>query len=302
MPIILFLALSFYLFYLKKVLQEGFWVEGVSPDPKLLPISLYDILGLILTIFLGLIAFWLIFALHAKMKQEKILSSELESKGEVLSFASHELYAPITNIRNTLSVVLPEVSADYQKFVERALNSTDHLVKLIDTILTISRFERGKIKLDKETAQLEKICDEIVAEFQPAAENATLKLTFNHAVEPVRNFDFDPGRIREVIANFLSNAVKYTKTGGIELQLTQKDGWVTISVCDSGIGVNPEDLPQLFNRFFRASEAESQHGTGLGLYISRLIVEAHGGKIWAESQVGKGSKFSFSLPMEERRR
>lgn len=300
LPILLSLGLSFYLFYLKKTAQENLWGQAeITADSKLLPLSLYDILTFSLTLFLGLLCLRFVFAVNEKIKREKRLAQELESKGEVLSFASHELYSPTTNIRNTLSVILPELRPDYQKFAERALNSTDHLVKLIDTILTISRFEMGKVKLDIQKSQIEKLCQEVVNEFRPAAEGADLKLNFEAPVEAVAAFEFDPSRVREVLANLISNAIKYTHTGRIEVKLESRGDEVTVSVRDTGIGVAAEDLGNLFNRFFRTETAENtQRGTGLGLYISRLIVEAHHGKIWVESQLNKGSTFSFSLPMK----
>ena len=297
LPLSLVLGLSFYLFYLKKQIEVGLWGSDSASGSALSLIYLYDIINLLIVILLTLVSLKMLFQVSGKVKNEEKLKRELENKGEALSFASHELYSPITNIRNTLSVVLPEVPSSYQKFVERALLSTDRLVKLIDTLLAISRMEMGKIKLERQPNQIEKVCEEVISEFRPEAEKNSLTLNFEHPSEPLPPISFDLGRIREVLINFVGNAIKYTSAGSVTLKTFLKDNDLVVGVADTGMGLAQTELSNLFNRFYRSDSAEEhKHGSGLGLYISRLIIEAHHGKIWAESEAGKGSRFFFSLP------
>ncbi len=215
--------------------------------------------------------------------------------------ASHELYAPLANIKNTLSLLAPQLSDEYYKFATRAIESCEQLIKLIDDLLIVSRFEMGKIKLTKESSSITDLCEEVVKQFSILAKNAGVALTCINPTEMLPKVDIDKERIRGVITNFISNAIKYSNSGGeIKVRAALKGRGLMISVSDNGPGISPPDLARLFHRFARGTSKErtNQHqGSGLGLYISRLIIEAHKGKIWARSGEGKGSTFYFSLPL-----
>lgn len=228
--------------------------------------------------------------------------------------AGHELSAPLTHIKGTLSLVLkePSLTAQTRSFVERSLGSIDQLARLIDDLLTVSRFERGKIQVVRQPAHLDELVATIVAQFTPQFQEAGADLIFQKPQAGLPEVSLDGGRITQVITNFITNAFKYgisprfavegagqvSSAGKVTVSLSQKGSELVFCVEDTGVGIKREELGNLFNRFGRLPSTQTiRKGTGLGLYISRLIIEAHGGKIWAESELGKGSKFCFSLPI-----
>lgn len=228
------------------------------------------------------------------------LNQKLSGKEELISIASHEISAPLTQIKGTLSLIIkePNLSPEGRNFSQRALGSVDHLIKLIENLLTVSRFELGKMEINRAPVSLEEICAEVTGQYGEAAKAENLKLEYKPPNLPLPRVNADGERLREVVGNFVSNALKYTHTGGIEVTCGRQNNLLIAKVSDTGPGVRKEDVSTLFNRFVRLPATKPGHkGAGLGLYISRLIVEAHGGKIWAESELGKGSSFYFSLPL-----
>lgn len=252
------------------------------------------------TLILFSLAFLLycLFANQGYLK-ERHLERNLEDKEELISIASHELSAPLTNIKGTLSLLSKEVPPSSQVYLRRALTSVEQLISLIDGLLTVSRFEMGKMKIILVPVQVEDLCQEVVNDFQAEAAAKGLFLEFVRPSQRLPKVMLDPQRIREVLVNLVSNGLKYTHSGGIRVAGRLQDSHLMVSVTDTGSGIKEENLEILFNRFVRLvdGQKESPKGIGLGLYISRLIVEAHLGRIWAQSQVGKGSVFSFTLPL-----
>lgn len=307
---LVFLAAFVYLFYYKKLLS--FQVFGPDLAPQTTPFTLYylDLISFFLACFFLLIFLKLIIFANGLVKNETKLKERLTDRQELISIAAHELSAPLTNIKGTISVLSPQVGPEYRKFADRSLISIEELIKLIGDILTVSRYEMGKIKVTPQKVAVEEICQEVVNQFKEETDKMGAILAFHKP--PIQKRDslnqlqilVDGEKIREVIINLVSNALKYGSTplttGGskIVVSANQKGREVVISVSDNGPGIGAEDLKHLFNRFVRLpSSAGQRPGTGLGLYISRLIVEAHGGKIWVESTIGKGTTFSFSLPV-----
>lgn len=298
LPIIAAALASFYLFYLKRA-QDAvlFGAEVPAPGSPASLIYLYDISLLALSVFFAAGCLKLILINNRQRNEERGLQEKLDNKSTVLSIASHELSAPLSNIKGTLYTVLPQLKDDYKTFVQGAIVSTEELIKLIEDILTVSRFELGKIKLTLEPSDLEKLCQEVVNQFSGLASESKVELKYQKSQSKLDNFVFDPTRIRQVVVNFVSNAIKYAAPGTVMVSAAQHGPEAVVTVSDTGQGIKPEELPHLFHRFSRAdSNAAGHHGTGLGLYISRLIVEAHRGKISVESTIGKGSTFSFTLP------
>lgn len=230
-------------------------------------------------------------------------------KSEFVSVASHELRTPMTAIKSYLWMALAGrggLITDKQKYyLERAYISTDRLIKLVNDLLNVSRIESGKLSLDVAKIDLGKFVDEVISEVKPRADEEMVSVVNeydnNH---PLPSVIGDSDKLKEVIINLVGNSLKFTTQGGkIRIWFEVKEGFVVTHVSDNGEGISPDDLPKLFQKFGLVKESyvtnqKASQGTGLGLYISKSIVEMHHGKMWAESEGhGKGATFSFTLPI-----
>jgi signal transduction histidine kinase len=176
------------------------------------------------------------------------------------------------------------------------MEETQILSRLVDDLRTLALAESGSLQLRREPTDLRELIRDTVAGFEAQVEEKGLKVEL--ILEGVEEMDVDSLRIREVLTNVLANALRYTPSQGeVKVGLTEsgigEERSVTIFVQDSGAGIESQDLSHIFDRFYKSSDSG---GMGLGLSIAKYLVEAHGGKIWAESQVGKGTKISFVIP------
>jgi len=229
---------------------------------------------------------------------------ELERmKIDFVSMAAHELRTPLTSLRGYISFLKDEVyeklSAEQKVYLDRASISSDSLSSLVDNLLNISRIESGNLELSLKETDLVELFHPIIGQFRDKAaqKSLTLQFKFEKKLDRVMVDNF---RISEVLANLLDNAISYTKSGArITVTIKQKDGEVITTVADTGLGIASANLKHLFTKFYRVSGtlAEGSKGTGLGLFICKSIVEMHQGRIWVESQLGKGTKFFFALPI-----
>jgi signal transduction histidine kinase len=226
-------------------------------------------------------------------------------KSEFVSLVSHELRTPLTAISGYLDLLLEapgaRSTAKQQELLSIVKRNAERLVKLIDDLLDLSRIESGKVELSITAVDIVAVITEVVSLLQPQIEAKGQELSFDrtHSLPAVAG---DAERIRQILINLLSNAHKYTPRGGqIWLTARAEDGWVRIDIRDNGIGLSPDEQAHLFDRFFRARQPamESVEGTGLGLPITRLLVDMHGGRITVTSAPGEGSTFSFTLPVAD---
>lgn len=224
------------------------------------------------------------------------LMEALFYRDEFLSIASHELRTPLTTLKLQAQVFKrnskKENGDSYSKEkVDRLIDSidsqTNRLMKLIDDMLDISRIRSGKLFMSKETFNLTELLKEVSLEYSVQAE-----------VLKEINFLGDEQRIAQVLRTLLNNAARYGKGSPIEVKLVLRKNKILISVTDHGQGISDEDQKRIFHRFQRAVAASEISGLGLGLYIAREIVEAHGGKISVKSELDKGSVFTVQLPLE----
>ncbi|MFA5029922.1 MAG: ATP-binding protein [Patescibacteria group bacterium] len=229
-----------------------------------------------------------------------------EAKSEFLSIASHQLRTPSTIIKGYISMMLEGSFGKVPKIIKENLDkvyiSNERLLNLIETLLNISRIESGRLEFNTQPVDLVKTIEPIVADFQKKAKEKGLKLEFR-AEKDIPQAKADPQKVKEVISNLIDNSVKYTKEGEVIIGLHQEGQSVVFTCQDTGIGIDPEDVPRLFNKFVRGKGMMQVYteGTGLGLYFARMVIENMGGRIWAESPgKGKGSKFSFSLTMADK--
>lgn len=223
-------------------------------------------------------------------------------KSEFVSIASHQLRSPITAIRGYISLILENEFGKYPETLKEPLHriaeSSRLMIKSIEDYLNISRIEQGRMKYEMSEFDLADLTKTVVTEYGPVAEKKGLDLTFTGAGKILVNADI--GKIKQVIANLVDNSIKYTPAGSVSVKATSFEGKARITVSDTGVGLAKEDIGDLFNKFIRARGANkiNTSGTGLGLYVAKQMIEAHKGKIWAESDgKGKGSRFIFELPL-----
>jgi PAS domain S-box-containing protein len=220
-------------------------------------------------------------------------------KTEFLSTAAHELRTPLTTIRGFSEILLSRrLEADRQlRFLTMINEQATHLGKIIDDLLDISRLEaKRNLTLVMDPVDMGELIERTIRPFQEAATHHHFVLERCANCPPILG---DAVRLTQVIENLLSNARKYSPEGGTVLvRVSASDEMVRVSVQDEGIGLTPDEMEHLFEKFYRANASNTAvNGTGLGLAISKLIVELHGGTIWADSKPGKGSTFSFTLPL-----
>jgi signal transduction histidine kinase len=239
---------------------------------------------------------------------EKTRELEVASahKSEFLANMSHELRTPLNAIVG-FSQVLKEglfgsVNEKQDEYLDDILSSADHLLSLINDILDLSKVEAGQVELEIAPFSLRESLERGVVMVRERAMRHAI--TIGSELDPAADLvEGDERRIRQVVFNLLSNAVKFTPEGGrIDVFTARKDGRILVSVSDTGPGIAREDQERIFEEFqqARAQNGERPEGTGLGLALSRSLVELHGGRIWVESEPGEGSTFTFTLPVEAR--
>ena len=222
-------------------------------------------------------------------------------KDEFLSVASHELRTPLTTIKGytqLLSQTVNDLPAEErQTYLSAVLGEIDRMMGLISELLDVSRIETNRLQIHRQPVRWIEFIERRASAFR--IQHPTRRIEFAaHAPEVI--VDVDPDRMRQVIDNVLSNAIKYSPDGSdIDVRVVTDHGRLLTSVIDRGIGIPRDEIPQLFERFHRARNVSSRYygGLGLGLYIARAIVDAHGGSIVVESEEGKGSSFTVSLPL-----
>ncbi|MBI4301459.1 MAG: PAS domain-containing protein [Chloroflexi bacterium] len=220
---------------------------------------------------------------------------------EFVSTVSHELRTPLTSIKGYVDLILDgeagELSHDQEEYLEVVQSNTDRLVALINNVLDISHLESGIARLDKTVLTAQEVIDEVKTSLGNQMQEKHQELKIELPREPLR-FIGDRLRVVQVLTNLLSNACKYTpEKGKITISVAERDKMAQFSISDTGIGIPFSEQSKIFAKFFRVRDTTRHpQGTGLGLAIAKSIVEMHGGKIWFESKVGKGSTFTFTLP------
>jgi len=236
-------------------------------------------------------------------------SRELEGKveertqelREFVSMVAHDLRSPLTTIRGYAELLQEDLGPAPNERQERALDTISanvgHMLRMTDELLEISRSRSGTARFDMEPLPIEAVIEEVCAGFEQLAARKNLELS--KKVPPnLPRVSGDHFHLTQVLNNLLANACNYTPSGEIIVSARPLDGFVEVSVADTGIGIPPKDQRRLFTDFFRGEHhlVRKHKGTGLGLAIARSIIEAHGGEIWVESEVGSGSTFRFTLP------
>ncbi len=235
--------------------------------------------------------------------QRREIEAELKKnerlKTEFMNIAAHELRSPVTPIKGYLDLILhdPEVNDKIKNWAKISLRNAERLLKLVNDILDVARLDSDTMRFDMEKLDMVELLNEVGEDMRPAI--MTKNLRFNLTVPPdLPHILGDKNRLSQVFKNLIGNALKFTDTGSISVHAKKQDTHILITVVDTGIGISKEEIKKIFIKFYQAYTGEDRNneGTGLGLFISKEIVKKHNGRIWAESEVGKGSSFCIELP------
>lgn len=226
------------------------------------------------------------------------IKEEDQRKSDFIGMVSHELKTPLTSLNGYLQMLQLKAKKAEDSLangaLEQSLKQVKRMTTMINGFLNVSRLESGKIYIEKQQFDMADLIKEMAEETKP------LYIGHEFIFYPVEStmVNADRDKIGQVINNFISNAVKYSRNGtSIQIAGVQVDGFFRVSVSDEGMGIDKRDMPRLFERYYRVNNNNNISGFGIGLYLSAEIIERHQGKIWAESEPGKGSTFYFSLPL-----
>ena len=242
----------------------------------------------------------------------KILYKELENKNKQLekfdqlkddfvNNVSHELRTPLTVVRESINLLmdglLGEVSEKQKKYLSNSLVNIDYLTRIVNDLLDISKIEKGKLDILKDKVNIIELIEWVILNFKMQFEKKGLEIKFAPLSKDI-NVLADKERVLQVLINVLGNAYKFTQEGHVEILVIEGPTTVTCSIIDTGIGIDPTNLPKLFSRFYQIGRqfGPGMKGTGLGLAISKEIIELHDGEIHAQSVLGLGTTISFTMP------
>jgi len=247
--------------------------------------------------------------IHDATREKKIE----KMRNEFIKIVSHQLRAPLSGMRWSLELLLSNkesnsLSEKQREILRRCLISNERMIKLINDLLELSRIESEGVEEDNFIfASLESVVERVIDKYSPRLEEKKINLIYNHPSSPLPRVKMDPQKIGIVVGNLLENAINYSPQGGkiiITLSLEEKKRDILFSIKDNGPGISEEQVGKIFNkffftRFFRGANLleMKEGGMGIGLYMSRKIIENHGGKIWVESKQGAGATFYFTLPL-----
>ncbi|MBI2856251.1 MAG: hypothetical protein HYX93_05325 [Chloroflexi bacterium] len=229
-------------------------------------------------------------------------------KTEFISIVSHELRTPLTSIKGYVDLVLDgdagEINELQRESLEVVQQDTDRLAALISDLLDVSRIESGRLTLQLQSLKIGEMIERVVASLRTQLGDKEMHVEVDPGPASI-TFKGDEDRLTQVLTNLLGNAIKFSLPGaGISVSTRGKGRYLQVHVSDNGPGISKEDMGGLFTKFFRADNAATREtgGTSLGLSMAKSLVELHGGTIWAKSEPGKGSTFSFALRLDSPRR
>jgi len=234
--------------------------------------------------------------------KEKLIE---KMKTEFVSIAAHQLRTPLSAIKWTIRMILDgdagEINEEQRELLEQTYISNERMIRLINDLLDVSRIEEGRLLYNQEDARIEDVIDSVIEASQEMLRNKNMVLEVNKKETP--KVKIDKEKIGVVIQNLLENAIKYTEQGGkIKITLDNDEKNVIFKIEDSGVGIPKSQQDRIFTKFFRAENVTRMetNGTGLGLYTTKNIVQAHKGQIWFESEENKGTTFYFTIPINNK--
>jgi len=263
---------------------------------------------LLISLIVIFLAWFLLILSYIVTQSFERLAEASRMKLEFLTIMTHQIRAPFANLRWVTDLLLSKRSTALRKegqeeeYLKILRENSQRLEELINKIITVSKIEQGKFPSTKDFFVLKDLTDKVVLEFKSFAEASNIKIEFEVAEELPSIFG-DASQVREVVENFVDNAIKYTKDKGlVKILISKKGKKAYLEVKDSGVGIPKDDQKYIFQKFFRAQSAMKQQtqGSGLGLFIAKSIIESHKGKIGFISQEGEGATFWFTLPLAKK--
>jgi signal transduction histidine kinase len=241
-----------------------------------------------------------------KKRYERRLKELDKMKSDFVSNVSHELRTPLTSIKGSVENMLDGLTGSLNekqiRYLVRIKSNTDRLSRLINDLLDLSRIESGRVEVRPTRLPLTALAEEVAEHLKPLATEKLIRIEVPFP-DPSATAWADRDKVTQVLVNLIGNAVKFTpQEGKVTVVLEKNDNdYVQISVADTGPGILPEEANKIFSKFYQVTNIAKQkpRGSGLGLAISKALVEMHGGKIWVESEVGRGSTFYFTLPAQQ---
>jgi signal transduction histidine kinase len=249
---------------------------------------------------------------NKKLAEQEVRLEETNSKlknidalkSEFVSIVAHQLRTPLAGIKWTLDMLisgdLGSLSAEQKTFLLKIHEGNERMIRFVNDLLSINRIEMGRLEYNFTSLNLQHVAESVLLDIYPLANKKQIEINFRGKGLKIPQVAADPEKIRVAFQNILENAVKYTPVGGhITMELRNRGNEVLTTISDDGIGMPKEEQKGVFNRFYRAPSAVKMQteGSGLGLYLVKAIVEAHGGKVWFDSDKGKGTTFYFSIPV-----
>ena len=297
------------------IIGTGIYTEDVREEIETITKNLSITIFIILIIILSLLSYniWESYLIEEEKlqaqqelkKSNKRLKELDKLKDDFVSIASHELRTPMTVINNYSSILASEtfgtINKKQRRFIEKILNNTKRLIGMVNDLLDVSKLEANKMNFDLKKFNIAQETAEIVEDMEPLFGEKPVNIEYNNITSKKRIYvNADPEKTHQVLINLLGNAFKFTpKKGTVTLSLSLKEEFVQISVKDTGIGIPKKHMDEIFEKFSQAHETlkRDYEGTGLGLAIVKKLIKGMGGEIWAQSTEGKGSTFSFTLPL-----
>jgi signal transduction histidine kinase len=268
------------------------------------PSFVWKIINGIIFILFSIFSYLLIRGVFREIERREELERISRAKSEFISITSHQLRTPLSAIKGYLSMIFEGIYGQIPEKIKQPLKnvfvSNERLIKLVNDLLDISRIEAGKMELKLKRENLEHLIEDVISELEIEAKKKGLYLKFERPKERLPEILIDKEKIRQVILNIVDNAIKYTKEGGTTIRLKRIGNYLQIAISDTGIGMTKEEITKLFESFSRGIGGRRSwaEGAGLGLYISKKLIDLHQGRIWAESEgKGKGSTFYVELPI-----
>jgi len=265
----------------------------------------WQIFGLGLFVLFCVFGYLLIKSVILEIQRRQEIEKIDKAKSEFISIASHQLRTPLTAVKGYISMILEgtygQLAEKQARPLENVYKSNERLIKLVNDLLSVSRIESGKLKLEPQKTSIEEIISNVVEELKIEAKKKNIYLNWEKPHKPLPKILIDIDKTRQIILNIVDNAIKYTKQGGVTVSTKIQDSRLKIQVKDTGEGMTEKEISYLFESFSRGKAGTHLYseGAGLGLYIARKFVEMHQGKIWAESKgKDKGSTFYIELPIK----
>jgi polar amino acid transport system substrate-binding protein len=239
-------------------------------------------------------------------KAEEEMKRAMAIRSQFISMVSHELRTPLAAIKGGVDLILSEkkgpLNKEQKEFLDISKRNVDRLARLINSVLDYQKLDAGRMEFNMEKDDINELISDVSKQMEPLIKEKGLVLRISLGTDTPR-INFDKDKIEQVLMNLINNALKFTEKGSITISSSKLNNAVCVSVADTGIGIRKEDMDKLFLSFSQIATGKERKtgGTGLGLAISKKILREHHGKIRAQSESGAGSKFSFFLPIRERR-